>query len=342
MVFLKASGKNQIKKDGITFWKATLRLVLFIVELNTEESPNLCQRHLIRWRVIGRIITTPTSGKVRKKILSTNGRNSNGDSIKFEVKKNEIIKRGIITPDKHFPLEDKAAIKCLIKAIEIVRPDTYVDLGDVGEWSAFSHWKFARIKKPPLEYLIEDFDKDVNAVNKGMDTIDEALDKVGCKDKYFTEGNHDNWCNMAVDKYPYIPQYKFSNAVKLKERGYKFYKFGKHLKIGKLYFYHGHQYGGIYHAANHLRKLGCNIMYAHWHSLQHMTATHMDGAKAAWSIGCLKDMNPSKNDWLNNRRINWGHAFAVVDWFKGGNFCVNVVQIVNGKASLWGEVIDGN
>ena len=257
-------------------------------------------------------------------------------------KKKGVVKRAIITPDKHFPLADIPAINCVKKAIEIVKPDIYVDLGDVGEWHAFSAWRFKRKKAPPLEYLVDDFDKDVKAVNKGMDIIDEALDKSNCKDKYITEGNHDNWLNMCVEKYPYIPQYRFANAVDLKGRGYKYYQFGRHLKIGKLYFYHGHQYGGQYHTSNHLRKLGCNIMYGHWHDLQNMTATHMDGPKAAWSIGCLKDMKPKANEWLDNRRINWAHAFAIVDFFKGGLFTVHVIQIINGKTSLWGELIDGN
>ena len=258
------------------------------------------------------------------------------------MKKNNIVDRAIVTPDKHFPLHDQPAINCLKKCIEIVKPSIYIDLGDVGEWSAFSAWKYKRKKAPPLEFLIEDFDKDVKNVNAGMDMIDESLDKVNCNKKYITEGNHDNWLNMAVEKYPYIPQYKFKNAVDLKGRGYTYYPFGKHLKIGKLYFYHGHQYGGQYHAANHLRKLACNVMYGHWHDLQQMSATHMDGPKSAWSIGCLKDMKEEANDWLDNRRINWSHGFAIVDFFERGLFTVHVIQIINGKTSLWGEIVDGN
>ena len=253
-----------------------------------------------------------------------------------------VVNRAIVTPDKHFPYADKAAIKCLTKTIEIVKPDKYVDLGDVGEWHAFSAWRFKRKKAPPLEYLVDDFDKDVKDVNKGMDIIDESLDKVNCKEKYITEGNHDNWLNYAVDKYPYIPQYKFANAVDLKGRGYKYYPFGKRLKIGKLRFYHGHLYGGQYHTANHIRKMGCNIMYGHWHDLQQMSATHEDGPKSAWSIGCLKDMSEDKNTWLGGRPINWAHAFAIVDFFKNGLFTVHIIQIIKGKTSLWGELIDGN
>ena len=253
-----------------------------------------------------------------------------------------VVRRAIVTPDKHFPLADIPAIKCLKKTIEIVKPDIYIDLGDVGEWSAFSHWKWKRKKAPPLEFLIKDFDADVKHVNAGMDIIDESLDKAGCKKKYITEGNHDDWLNMAVEKYPYIPQYKFANAVNLADRGYTYYPFGKHLKIGKLYFYHGHQYGGQYHTANHLRKLGCNIMYGHWHDLQQMSATHMDGPKSAWSIGCLKNMKASANEWLSNRRINWAHAFAIIDFYGRGNFTVDVVQIIDGRCCVWGEMIDGN
>ena len=253
-----------------------------------------------------------------------------------------VVSRVIVTPDKHFPYADKAAIKCLTKTIEIVKPDKYIDLGDVGEWHAFSAWRFKRKKAPPLEYLIDDFEKDVKDVNKGMDIIDESLDKVNCKEKYITEGNHDNWLNYAVDKYPYIPQYKFANAVDLKGRGYKYYPFGKRLKIGKLRFYHGHLYGGQYHTANHIRKMGCNVMYGHWHDLQQMSATHEDGPKSAWSIGCLKDMSGDKNAWLGGRPINWAHAFAIVDFLKNGLFTVHIIQIIKGKTSLWGELIDGS
>ena len=252
-----------------------------------------------------------------------------------------VIKRVVVTPDKHFPLHDQKAINVLKKTIEIVKPDAYVDLGDVGEWNAFSAWKFKRRKAPPLEYLIEDFEQEVKDVNRGMDMVDESLDKANCNEKYITEGNHDNWLNMAVEKYPYIPQYKFKNAVNLADRGYTYYPMGKFLKLGKLFFYHGHQFGGQYHAANHLRKKGCNVMYGHWHDLQQHSVTHHDGAKSAWSIGCLKDMSPKANDWLQYRDVNWAHAFAIVDFFEKGLFTVHIIQIINGKTCLWGEVIKG-
>ena len=253
-----------------------------------------------------------------------------------------MVKRVVVTPDKHFPLHDQPAINVLKKTIEIVKPDAYVDLGDVGEFGHFSAWKYKRKKKPPLEYMIPDLETDIIDVNNGMDQIDESLDKVNCKEKYITEGNHDNWTNMFVEQYPYLSKYGFKQAVKLDERGYKYYPNGKKLKIGKLYFYHGDQFGGQYHTKNHLVKLGCNVMYGHHHDLQQMILTHVDGPKSAWSIGCLKDMSNEKNKWLKNRATNWSHAFAIVDFIHGGNFTCHIIQIINGKTSLWGEEINGN
>ena len=102
------------------------------------------------------------------------------------------VRRAIVTPDKHFPLADMPAINVLCQAIEIVKPDIYIDLGDVGEWEGASHWKWSKRKRPPLEYQLPSIEKDIEDVNKGMDIIDESLDKVNCKTKHMIEGNHDD------------------------------------------------------------------------------------------------------------------------------------------------------
>ena len=53
-------------------------------------------------------------------------------------------------------------------------------------------------------------------------------------------------------------------------------------------------------------------------------------------------MSDEENKWLGNRKTNWSHAFAIVDFFESGYFTVHVIQIIKGKTSLWGEIIDGN
>ena len=104
-----------------------------------------------------------------------------------------VIKRAIVTPDKHFPLHDADAISCVVQAIEIVKPDTYIDLGDTGEWDHFStHYWRGRSSKP-MEDLIPLLDHDVAEVNAGMDWIDKALDKANVKERHFIQGNHERW-----------------------------------------------------------------------------------------------------------------------------------------------------
>jgi hypothetical protein len=251
-----------------------------------------------------------------------------------------VTKRYIVTPDKHAPLHDQKAINVLKKAIEMVKPDGYIDLGDFGEWSSCSHWQWKRKKKPPLEYIIPRVDKDVTSAISLMDDIDESLDKANVKIKHMIQGNHDEWLDMFVEEHPYL-DYKFDKVLDLKTRGYKYHKAGDYMHVGKLHFYHGHHYGGQYHTANHLRKLGTSVMYGHWHGIQMMSATSLQGPLEAWSIGCLKDMSKEKNQWLKGRPIDWAHCFAIVDFHRGGEFSVQLVKIINGKAHLWGEYIKG-
>ena len=72
-----------------------------------------------------------------------------------------VVKRVVVTPDKHAPIHDRAAINVVKKSIEIVKPDIYVDLGDLGEWGSVSHWQWKRKKKPPVEYIIPEIEKDI-------------------------------------------------------------------------------------------------------------------------------------------------------------------------------------
>ena len=84
-----------------------------------------------------------------------------------------------------------------------------------------------------------------------------------------------------------------------------------------------------------------NVIYGHTHDLQRFTETGLGGTQSAWSLGCLKDMSSEKNAWLGNRPINWAHGFAIVDFYKGGLFTVHIIQIIKGRTSLWGELIEG-
>jgi len=205
-----------------------------------------------------------------------------------------------------------------------------------------SHWQWKKKKRPPVEYQLPAVDIEIAEVNDQLDRIDEALDKVKCKDKHITVGNHDEWLNSFVIENPYLPDYKFESALSLKERGYVVHPIGRYYKRGHLHFYHGHHFGGINHARTHLLATGANLIYGHWHDIMVYSIKHVDGRKAAWSIGCLKDLSDEANEWKQRRKHNWGHSVTYVDYFSNGDFSVHISEIISGRLTLFNEVINGN
>ena len=70
------------------------------------------------------------------------------------MKRKRKHRRAIIIPDQHFPLHDERAVNVVLKAIALVKPNIFINLGDVGEWESVSSWKYKKIKQPPLEYQL--------------------------------------------------------------------------------------------------------------------------------------------------------------------------------------------
>ena len=85
-------------------------------------------------------------------------------------------RRAIVIPDQHFPIHDQSAVNVVLKAIEIVKPNIFINLGDVGEWESVSSWKYQKIKQPPLEYQLPIIDEEIRLVNEGLDMFDKVLD----------------------------------------------------------------------------------------------------------------------------------------------------------------------
>ena len=251
------------------------------------------------------------------------------------------MKRAIVIPDQHFPIHDENALKVVLKAIEFVKPDIFINLGDVGEWESVSAWAYKRRKRPPIEYQLVEMKQEIKAVNKCLDRIDRVLDKIKCKSRFILAGNHDEWLDAWVEENPFLDQYTFRNACKWDERGYDYRRYNEVLSIGKLNFIHG-AYTTATHAKKHLDAYGANIVYGHTHDIQRYSHTKLDDdGIAAWSMGCLKDMSAESNTWLKGRLHNWNHAFGVITWFDDGLFQLETIEIVKGKCSVWGKIIKG-
>ena len=99
----------------------------------------------------------------------------------------KLKKRGIVIPDQHYPLEDRAAVECVKKAILKIKPKVFVNLGDVGEWDSVSAWKYKDKKLPPLEFQLPLVDEEIRLVNNGLDEWDQVLKKWDVKKSIYSK-----------------------------------------------------------------------------------------------------------------------------------------------------------
>ena len=72
-----------------------------------------------------------------------------------------IVKRAVIIPDQHFPLHDQSAVNVALQGLELIKPDIFINLGDVGEWDSVSAWKYKKVKHPPLEFQLPLIDEEI-------------------------------------------------------------------------------------------------------------------------------------------------------------------------------------
>lgn len=251
-----------------------------------------------------------------------------------------------VLPDQHYTIADskeggvdRRAESCAHQALEIVKPDVFVNIGDCGEWASVSPWQYKKKKRPPLKYTLDELKAEAKAVNAHLDMWDTAIAIAGCKEKHFIEGNHEVWIDNLVEENEHLEKdWAPQNLLRLKKRGYRYHPYGKYVKFGKLNLYHGGHYWGMYHTRLHALNLSANVMYGHTHDMQSFKIPTLGGHHGAWSIGCICDMDKA---FLKGRPTNWSHGFAVVHVEKNGLFHVETTEIQDGMCYVWGRRVKG-
>ena len=245
-------------------------------------------------------------------------------------------KTHLIFPDTHFTYKDaeegghdEKAYRVALSLLEASRPDGFWWIGDVGEW-----WSICRhLPKAELhpKVAIPRFNRELPAVLRQMSRAESILPPR--TKRYFIQGNHEKWIDDYGAKFE-RPDMHTRHCLELDRRGYNYAPYGKHVRLGKLYLYHGGHRGGVYHPRQHLLDVGTSIMYGHTHDQMTMRINTLKGQRAAWSIGCLCKLDKK---FLKGRPTNWAHNVAFVHVRKSGDFHVEIVDIINGKAIYGGK-----
>jgi len=249
----------------------------------------------------------------------------------------------IFCPDTHVAPEgsveggiDPRAESVLMQAIALVKPDRFVHIGDVGEWESVCEYRWERRRRPPFEFMVPMIQKDVKSVNGFLDRLEKKLDKAGCGKVTIIEGNHEVWCNnfaLAETR----PEFEAKALMKIEKRGWEWSPYGEFAQFGKLYATHGGHFTGLHHAYKTVLGLSANCIYGHFHNVESAHVMHLGGAYGAWSIGCLCKL---VKQFLRGRPTAWSHAFAIVHVESDGQFHVEVIDVFEGVAWVYGKRLE--
>ena len=249
---------------------------------------------------------------------------------------------GLIIPDVHWAPEydtqggvDPYAWDVFMQAAAIIKPDFAVMIGDFSECTAVNGYQWAKKKRPPIEYTLDELDREFEASNLGMDELDKVLGKK-CQ-RLFIEGNHELWIdNLFLENKHTNKRFRPENGLRLKDRGWKYYKHGKWVKVGKVYMNHGTQAKGVNHNRGMLTRHGKSLIYGHTHDLNAYAMPTLGGIIKAYSCGslCLRD-----KEFLRGATTNWEHGFMTLHVHKTGYFTPQQYSINHGTTWVHGKRI---
>ncbi len=203
---------------------------------------------------------------------------------------------------------------------EDFKPDMTILLGDLMELEMISSFAKNNLRVREQMRLNYDFEFTNQVLNR--------IDKMSKGDKVYLFGNHENRIEWYIDKNPELEGIlSIEKNLHLEERGWKYYREGKIIKVGHACFIHG-WYWNVYHARKHVSEMGESIFCGHVHDVQSFSKPNPAQMPIiGQSLGCLCDLNPA---WKRNKPNRWVNAFGVFYFSKDGNFTYYVPIIIDG------------
>jgi predicted phosphodiesterase len=155
----------------------------------------------------------------------------------------------------------------------------------------------------------------------------------------FLCGNHED----RISRYLKHNAPKLARSMNLESmldlpRGTVFFPYGQRNRyfMGKLMATHGTLFNQ--HVAQAmLRKYGCSVIFGHTHRLQEFNAKTVHGERIKGiTIGWLGDSHHA-GEYIQDL-ADWCHAFALSYHYPNGEFVIQTIEILKGKAVFDGKI----
>lgn len=228
--------------------------------------------------------------------------------------------------DLHVPYFDKQALTVALKFGQLRKADLILLNGDIADCHRIS--KFNAF--PTREQFVDE----VVQVRQFLGVLRELFPDARI---IYKLGNHEErYEHFMLRKAPEllnIAEFSFNAAFHLDQFDVELVCQKRPIKIGDLYFIHGHEYSfPISNPVNPARGLFLRAQVhaacGHFHRTAHHSQPNLDqNLVSCWATGCLCGLHP------DYRPINdWSHGFMFAEFDKKGAFAVENMRIVNGKA----------
>lgn len=240
------------------------------------------------------------------------------------------LTKRLFVPDCHVPYHDEKAFSKMLEVARDFRPDEIVVLGDFFDAYSVSFHS----KDPKRDFAtIEDELKIGRPHLARLQAVNPRARVV------FLCGNHED----RISRYLKHNAPKLASSTRLEEvlklpPGIIFRPYGQKNRhfMGKLMATHGTLYSQ--HVAQAMvRKYGVSVIFGHTHRIQEFNSktVHGDRLKGI-TIGWLGDLEHA-GEYVQDM-ADWGHAFALGYFYPSGNFVLQTIEIIDGKAIFDGKI----
>lgn len=235
-------------------------------------------------------------------------------------------------------------------------PTDVVIGGDFLNLGSISHWNSENFKNIGFHTVKKNLRQEFNAGKKVLQKVRDSVPK-DCT-MYFLPGNHEFWLYGFIEKYPQVlgdtldfdtPKFNddydkkakeafcllLEHYLDLKNLGYQVTPYMRPLKIGKIYFVHGHEFSGGANIAKALVEKGKkNVVGGHHHTHQVFTSySPLDFSEfhSGVSVPCLAQLGPG---YLKQPNTKWMNGFYCAIIQPNGFYHDYVLKIINNKLVL--------
>ena len=228
--------------------------------------------------------------------------------------------------DSHYP--HNIPLHTFLAYSSDFKPSKFFLGGDNSYLILLSHWNDANFKNIGFDTIRERLWTEVHGFSQQLDLFRRSMPKAQF---FYIEGNHENWLHQFSQKYSQMNDLTLESLLNLKKRNITLipYKPTKDfLRVGKLYFKHGHQYGGNNPVKQALERSHKSMVMGHHHGAI-MWSNYSDVDDKLQHVGylvpCYAKRAPDYGHGMPNR---WMNGFFHAHVKESGNFSAGI-QLVS-------------